>query len=189
MRTFLAVSPPREISRELFEARAVLRDAWKGVRWVKPEHFHITLVFLGDQDEKLIEKIHGRIPEALKGMRDFDISLEGAGCFGPVSRPQVFIEKVGPGRDNLGLLRDVLRPVLEPLTGWNRGAYRPHLTLGRSRRRGLQGPAGGGLLPLNVKRDNVKTFPAGEVNLYQSILHPEGAQYVRLESWPLKEDL
>jgi len=189
MRTFLAVSPPREVRRELFESRAVLRDSWKGVRWVKPEHFHITLVFFGDQDEKLVNKIREAVSAVLKGMKDFEISLEGAGCFGPVSRPKVFIEKVGEGRNNLSLLRDALRPGLQPLTGWERGAYRPHLTLGRSRRRGLKGPADGRLLPRDVKSDSMRTFPAGEVTLFRSILHPEGVEYVRLESWPLKEAL
>jgi len=183
MRTFLAVSPPGEVCRELFESRAVLRDTWEGVRWVKPEHFHITLVFLGERDEMLIEKIKASVSAALAGRRDFEISLEGAGCFGPVSRPKVFIEKVEKGRENLSLLRDALRPGLQPLIGWEKGVYRPHLTLGRSRRRGLKGPVSGGLLPPDVKTDNVGTFPAGEVILYRSILHPEGVEYIRMESW------
>jgi len=188
MRFFLAVSPPPEISHEIYGAAAVLRDAWEGVRWVKPEHFHVTLVFLGERDKTLNGKIRASVSSALKGINDFEISLEGIGCFGSVSRPKVFLEKVGMGREALGLLRDTLRPGIESLTGWEKGGYRPHLTLGRSRRRGLKGPAGGGLLPPDVKGDSQRTFPAGEVVLYQSILHPEGVVYIRLESWTLKKD-
>ena len=47
----------------------------------------------------------------------------------------------------------------------------------------------GGLLPSDVKTDNVRTFQVREVILNQSILHPDGVEYVELESWPLKEAL
>ena len=181
MRTFLAVSPPLESARELHAARAVLRDAWSGVRWVKPENYHITLVFLGEQEDSLIERMIASVGPAIEEQESFDITFEGVGCFGPVSRPKILIEKVGRGSDSLRALHDSLRPAP--------GIYRPHLTLGRPRRRGLAGPAGGGLLPPGVKTDNVRTFRAREVILFQSILHPEGVQYSRIVSWPLKEAL
>ena len=189
MRTFLAVSPPSEIALKLHAARAVLRDAWSGVRWVKPEHFHITLVFLGERDESITERVIDAVGPAMEDLEAFDVAFEGVGCFGSVSRPKIFIEKVGQGRDGLKALHEALRPVLETQIGWEERDYRPHLTLGRPRRRGLRGPAGGRLLPPGVKTDNVRTFRAREVTLYQSILHPEGVQYSRIESWPLKEAL
>ena len=181
MRTFLAVSPPPESARELYAARAVLRDAWSGVRWVKPEHFHITLVFLGEQEESLIERMIASVGPAIEEQESFDIAFEGVGCFGPAARPKIFIEKVGQGRDGLRALNEALRTAP--------GNYRPHLTLGRPRRRGLRGPDGGELLPSAAKTDNVSTFRAREVILFQSILHPEGVQYSRIVSWPLKEAL
>ena len=185
MRTFLAITPPPDICREIFESGSALRDAWEGVRWVKPEHFHITLVFLGERDAVLVDKIQEAVSRALAGKRDFGISLEGPACFGSVSRPKVFIEKVEQGREELEMLLNALRPELETLIGWENGRYRPHLTLGRSRRRGVKGPVSGGLLPPDVKRDSLKTFPAGDVILYRSILHSGGVEYIRMESWGL----
>ncbi|RKX73153.1 MAG: RNA 2',3'-cyclic phosphodiesterase [Spirochaetes bacterium] len=186
MRIFLAVSPPREISRELYRSRTLLRDAWKGVGWVKPEHYHITLVFLGEQNEALIKKIQKAVSTSLVDIRDFEITLDGLGCFGPVNRPKVFIERLEKGCEELEMLRSAICSSLVSLTACEQGRYRPHLTLGRSRRRGLMGPAVGGLLPPDVKTENLRTFQAGEVILYQSILHPEGVQYIRLESWILR---
>ncbi|MCD6342487.1 MAG: RNA 2',3'-cyclic phosphodiesterase [Spirochaetaceae bacterium] len=185
MRTFLAVTPPIELARELFKSRVPLRNAWSGVRWVKPENFHITLIFLGEQDEALVKKIRKAVSMALVGIKDFEIILNGAGSFGPVSRPKVFIERVEKGREELEILRSAICYRLESPADCEQGRYRPHLTLGRSRRRGLKGPAGGGLLPPEVKTENLRTFPAGEVILYQSILQPEGVQYIGLESWRL----
>ncbi len=105
MRTFLAVTPPIELARELFKSRSPLRNAWSGVRWVKPENFHITLIFLGEQDEALVKKIRKAVFMALVGIKDFEITLNGAGSFGPVSRPKVFIERVEKGREELEILR------------------------------------------------------------------------------------
>jgi 2'-5' RNA ligase len=187
MRTFLAVSPPLEKARELYAARVVLRDAWTGIRWAACEHFHITLVFLGEQDDTVIETVKNAVGPALEGCEAFDIGFVGAGCFGPSVRPKFFIEKLGAGRDGLQSLNAALCPVLENLVGWEQRPYRPHLTLGRSRRQGVKGPNGGELLPSAVKTDNVDTFRAREVVLYQSILYPDGARYTPLESWPLKE--
>jgi 2'-5' RNA ligase len=187
MRTFLAVSPPLEKARELYAARVVLRDVWTGIRWAACEHFHITLVFLGEQDDSVIERVKNAVGPALEGCETFDIGFVGAGCFGSSVRPKFFIEKLGKGRDGLQSLNAALRPALENLIGWERRPYRPHLTLGRSRRQGIKGPEGGGLLPSGVKTDNVDTFRAREVVLYQSILHSDGVRYTPLESWPLKE--
>ncbi len=187
MRTFLAVSPPLDKARELFAARVELRDAWTGIRWAACEHFHITLVFLGEQDDTVIESVRNAVGPALEGCEAFDIGFVGAGCFGSSVRPKFFIEKLGEGRDGLESLNAALRPALEILIGSEQRTYRPHLTLGRSRRQGVKGPAGGKLLPSGVKTDNVDTFRAREVVLYQSILYPDGARYTPLESWPLKE--
>lgn len=186
MKTFLAVAPPIELARELFYSRAPLRNTWSGVRWVKPENFHITLIFIGESDDELIKRILEVVPQGLDGLSAFDISLEGIGYFGSVSRPKVFIERVVKGREELEILRSVICSRLESPAGCEQGRYRPHLTLGRSRRRGLKGPAVGGLLPPDVKTENLRTFSAGEVIFYQSILHTEGVQYIRLESWGLR---
>lgn len=187
MRTFLAVSPPIQLARELYSARSEFRDVWKGVRWVKAELFHITLVFLGDRDDSVVREVTAAVGPALEGLKAFDIGFEGVGCFGSPTRPKIFFENVGIGRDDLEVLHSALGPILENLTGLVDRNYTPHMTLGRPMRHGVQGPADGGLLPSGVKTDNVGTFRAREVTLFQSILHADGARYVPLESWPLKE--
>ena len=187
MRTFLAVSPPAGMARDIHADRAPLRAAWSGVSWVKPASYHITLVFLGERDEFTLERIRESAGPVLMEFESFDVGFEGVGCFGNVRRPKLFIERVGAGAGELAELREALRPVLEPLAGWEERAFLPHLTLGRPGRRGVEGPAGGELLPPEVKNDTVWTFRAREVVLYKSTLRPEGAEYTPLVTWPLKE--
>lgn len=187
MRTFLAVSPPADIARELYAEHASFRASWSGVRWVQPASFHITLVFLGERDEFTVEKIRESVKFILMDFDSFNIELNGVGCFGSLHHPKLFIERVGTGSRELSELREALRPALEPLVGWEKRSYRPHLTLGRPKRRGVEGPEGGVLLPPEVKNDTVWSFRAREVVLYESMLHPEGPEYNPLEIWPMKE--
>ncbi len=187
MRTFLAVSPPADTARDIYTERALLRAAWSGVRWTDPSSFHITLVFLGENDEFTVERIRESSGAVLMEYESFDVEFNGTDYFGSLHHPKLFIEKVGEGFRELSELREALRPALQPIAGWEGRTYRPHLTLGRPKRRGCEGPEGGGLLPPGVKNDTVWTFRAREVVLYQSILRPEGPEYSPLEIWPLKE--
>jgi RNA 2',3'-cyclic 3'-phosphodiesterase len=187
MRTFLAVSPPEDTARNIYNECASLRTAWSGVRWVDPASYHVTLVFFGDHDEFTVERIRESAGPVVMEFESFEVEFDGIDCFGSPHRPKLFIENVGLGGRDLSELREALRPSLEPLVGWEKRGFRPHLTLGRPRRRGFEGPDGGELLPTGSKSDTVWSFRAREVVLYESILRPEGAEYIPLESWPLKE--
>jgi len=156
---------------------------------VKSEHFHITLVFLGERNESVVHGITDSVGPALEGCESFGVVFGGFGIFGSIRRPKLFYEKIGTGKDELQVLHSRLQNVLEPLVGRENRPYLPHLTLGRPGRRGVRGPEGGELLPSGVKPDNVGIFLVEEVKLYQSILHPNGAEYILQRSWPLKEAL
>src|SRR6476620_2261302 len=48
MRIFLAINPPEEVRRRVWEATASLREASPGVAWVPEPKIHLTLKFLGE---------------------------------------------------------------------------------------------------------------------------------------------
>ena len=117
-------------------SRAALRQAWSGIRWVPDGNCHITLVFLGDQNPTVIDKIKAAVPRAVAGCRPFEIKFTGPCCFGRPERPKLVYEEIGPGRESLLALQASLKPYLGPLVGWEARPYRPHLTLGRPGPRG-----------------------------------------------------
>lgn len=131
MRLFVAIDPPAHaldaLDAELGRTRAV---APAGLRWTRPEQWHLTLAFLGevpDEDvpalQKALADVVGDAPMALR--------LAGGGCFGD----RVLW---------VGLAGDV--PALRTLAASVAGAartsgvafddqpYRPHLTLARAGR-------------------------------------------------------
>ena len=51
------------------------------IKIVKPENVHITLKFLGDSNENLINEINDIIKNSVKDIKPFEITLEGTGVF------------------------------------------------------------------------------------------------------------
>ena len=77
MRLFIGFTPPEAATHHLAEYLATMRasQAWSSlsqVRWVPPEHWHVTVAFLGDVDDGRVRQItaalgtvasdHARLP-------------------------------------------------------------------------------------------------------------------------------
>ena len=54
MRLFIAVNIPPVVREAIHADAEPLRAATSAVRWVSPSNLHVTLKFLGDQDESLV---------------------------------------------------------------------------------------------------------------------------------------
>lgn len=188
MRTFLAVVPPIRTAVSIHEAYMPMRDAWEGVRWVPPGQYHVTLAFLGEHPEPAVAEAAGEFKGVLDGFSRFHLAFAGEGRFGSPSSPRVLLLKTGRGNEQLHRMLNALRPVLERFSMWEDRPYRPHLSLGRCRRRGVRGPEGGALLPEGMKSPPIGSFPVDDVVLYRSELSEKGPEYTVLRNWPLKED-
>ena len=60
MRLFLALNIPADVRRHCFEATAPLRLARPDVRWVGEAQLHLTLKFLGEQPEGVVQPLVAR---------------------------------------------------------------------------------------------------------------------------------
>jgi 2'-5' RNA ligase len=160
-RLFLTIWPPDEVVEQL---ASLPRKDQRGVRFVPPENWHVTLRFLGEAD-----------PDAVVA------ALDG------VDLPRA-TARVGPGVDVMSdralvipvdgcdELAEVVRAGTEHLGQEARRRFRGHLTLAR-----LQPNAA---LPTAMGAFIRTEFPVDEIALVQSHLEPEGARYVTLHTWP-----
>lgn len=133
MRLFVAVTPPGPQCTEL-EAAIGLRD--EQLRWVAPEQWHLTLVFCGEVEERLVPELIERLHRAAARTAVFPLSLHGGGSF-PKQAARARVLWTGVGGDTATLSRLAERcsaaarrcgiPVEDR-------AFRPHLTLARARR-------------------------------------------------------
>lgn len=160
-RLFVAVRPPDDVVSELMSLR---RKDQRGVRFVAPESWHVTLRFFGEAD---IDEVEAALDEA-------------------VLAPATAV--IGPAVDVLGE-RALVVPVsgLDPLADEvvavtraigdppPKRAFTGHLTIARVKRDVPMPPALGAMV------DGV--FAVEEVELLRSRLDPEGARYDTVATW------
>jgi 2'-5' RNA ligase len=189
VRLFLAVPLPPAVLLRLQEVLARLQG--RQLKVVRPEGLHLTLVFLGEQDEREAGAI-GRLLEAPElGVPRIPSSLGGYGQFPPQGSARVVYTAVREGAREITTLQQALMGVLrrgqvrleEEARGFTPGRTRgftPHLTLAR---RGAGQPDLRGVEELLSFEER---FTADRLVLYQSLLRPAGAEYRELRSVALK---
>ena len=165
------------------------REFSKGVRisWVQPSAIHLTIKFLGDIEEGLIEPIRQAVEQAIVGYGAIHIPIERLGVFPRLQQPRVLW--VGPSEQweqdedakRLVALHRAVEDCCQPF-GFppEDRLWSPHLTLARVKegeRHVGQALAKSGLMdrPISLGLLAVKS-----IVLMKSELRPGGAVYTKL---------
>ena len=157
----------------------------KRINWVKPEHIHLTLKFIGNTPNEDIPKIIDGVGEMLRSHKSFTMDFNRTGIFGSRYAPRVLWlgmqntpqelydleEDTLSTFDKLGYLRD-------------RQNFVPHITLGRIKelceKQYFQKVVAATEQKSYIKQD------VNEIILFQSILRPEGAFYKEIKKFELR---
>jgi 2'-5' RNA ligase len=187
-RLFIAIDPPDRVREALiaWQDEALTDPA---LRPMRPEALHITLCFLGDQEEGRIPRIAGAL--ATIDARPVELRLDSEASPLPKGRPALYA--VGARSEAAVALQAELaealasRGLYEP----DKRAFWPHLTVarvrsersapGRGERRGKGRPRRVAKSPSALPKPLTEPFGAVRMALYRSILKPQGAEYVRLD--------
>lgn len=137
MRLFVALVPPPDILDELEEAVRPHHDEVPELRWIRRELLHVTLTFLGEVDDRTLDRLLPRLERAVGRHERMSLSLAGAGAF-PGSGTHARVLWTGLFGDR----RRVARLAASTTAAGRRvgtlpdkhRTFRPHLTLARSRR-------------------------------------------------------
>jgi RNA 2',3'-cyclic 3'-phosphodiesterase len=180
MRLFVALVPPADALDELAAAVDALR-ATPGLRWTRPEQWHVTLAFLAEVDERTREALTPRLERVAHRHAPPTLALAGGGRFGR----QVLWTRVDGDRAALRRLADAVRAAARRCgLPFDARPCRPHLTLARAR-----GPATD-LAPLAAALDGFAGRPwsASDLHLVRSVLGAgpgRTAHHEPVASWPL----
>jgi len=132
IRTFIAVDPGKPIRDRLLALQETLARTGTEVKWVEAENLHVTLLFLGEVDDREVHQVCRMVADGVREQPAFPMTVGTVGCFPNPRRPRVVWAGVGEGVQPLCTLHDALE---EPLTelGYRREErrYTPHITLGR----------------------------------------------------------
>jgi len=116
---------------KIIELENEIKNSGAIVKLVEPKNIHITLKFLGDTDENLIEKIEEILKASVENTEPFEIHLKGAGFF----PNQKYIKVMWIGIENTEQLGQITYEIDKKLSelGYDREKrkFSAHLTIAR----------------------------------------------------------
>jgi 2'-5' RNA ligase len=170
---FVALDLPPEARAALAAWRDELVEGRSDLRPVREEALHVTLVFLGWQDERAAEAIAAAAFEAARDVAAPVLSATGVRPL-PPRDPRLFALDLEDPEGRATALQGAVSDALEA-GRWYRPEKRPfwpHITLARVKRGERRVPP----LP-DSPEPSAEPFEARELTLYRSTLRPQGALY------------
>jgi RNA 2',3'-cyclic 3'-phosphodiesterase len=201
IRAFLAVELPQELRAELAALQQELKQRIElemkrevRISWVQPNKMHLTIKFLGDMDEQVVDPLLGAIEHAIGREPSVHVPFERVGTFPRPYSPRVLWagpsenweqgteakriaeihSAIEQGCEGVGFLRETK-------------SFSPHLTLARIK-------AGERLVGAALAKSGVLDRPCisssltmGSVVLMKSELQPTGSIYTKLWEVRLRE--
>lgn len=177
-RLFVAVEVPTSVAADVGAAVEVLREQAPALRWVDPERYHLTLVFLGSVGDSQVDAVRAAAGSVAAASAAVPLELTGRlGTF----RSGVLWAELAPAPDltaMAGALAAVLGKLV-PLRDDDR-PYRAHLTLARAPR--------GGRVPRSLSGPGVPSasWTVDRLVLMESKLSSAGATYLVDSAWDLR---
>jgi len=192
MRLFVALDIDDVIRGRITRFLEGVRGFAPEARWARPESLHVTLKFIGEKSEEMVEKIAGALKEIEAPA--FEMSFRSYGFFGGARAPRVFWVGIDGGPKLISLAATVDEAMARLEIPKEEHAFNPHLTLARggagsSRRKG-DGP-NRGFQHLQEKlaaraAPEFGTMTAREFFLYRSQTSPSGSKYTKLAGFGLR---
>jgi 2'-5' RNA ligase len=176
-RTFTAVETSAEIRAGAVSLQESLEKAGAQVKWTTPETMHITLLFLGEVDDRELHSICRAVKEVAASEPPFPMRVSGVGAFPTPRRPKILWAGITDGADELRRLYDKLEVRLLDLGCYRKEerGYTPHLTLGRVQREADEFTLAKEL-PGRLAWDGGRTV-VDEVLVFSSVLERDGPVY------------
>jgi 2'-5' RNA ligase len=172
-RMFVALDLPAEARDAIAAWRDELVAGRADLRPVAPEALHVTLAFLGWQDEATAERIAETAFGAAAGMAAPRLTATEPAAIPPRGAPRLFALDLADDGGRAVALQGAVSDALEAARFYRpeKRPFWPHVTLARVKRGARAGP-----LPESPRPPSAP-FEAAELTLYRSTLRPQGALY------------
>lgn len=185
IRLFFALNLP-PASRERIAAEALaLREAAPSVAWIRTPLLHLTLKFIGEQDETLVPALAQAGREAAARGGPLRLTFAEFGAFPNLGRPRVVWLGISKGGEELARVAANLDSSCEALAiPPETRPFRPHLTLGRVKR-DLSKQESSALARAARGASSQEAVMVESIDLMRSDLGGAGPVYTVLASAPL----
>jgi 2'-5' RNA ligase len=181
MRAFIAIDIPAAIRQKIFSIYAPLIDLPDKISWVKSQNMHLTLRFLGETDDRRIEKVKTVLRQVATGCNPFIMVFTSVGVFPNAKKPRIIWLGLDDTSGQLIKLQYELETYVRRL-GFapETRKFSPHLTLGRIREL-IDGTR---LMSCIAKLPPITlaSFKVEQLSLIRSQLRPQGPLYSLLDT-------
>jgi 2'-5' RNA ligase len=156
-----------------------IKNTGANVKLVEPENIHLTIKFLGDTDESLIDRIEEIMNYSVKEVEPFEITLKGAGVF----PNEKYIKVIWIGIENGESISKIAFKIDEKITtlGFQKEKrkFSTHLTIARVKNVKNKEK----LIQIIEKYRNIEfsKFKINSIKLKKSTLTPKGPIYTMLK--------
>lgn len=172
MRTFIAFPLPLEIKNVLNKIQNYLRTCDLDAKWVEPHNLHITIKFLGEVSQSLIEEIKSILQGTREKLNALSVSLKEFGFFPNEKNPRVLFIATDKERE-LKIIADYLEEALSSLKFKKEDRFKSHITLAR-----LKSKRNIDCILRKIKEIKLNnSFPLEQITLFKSVLTPHGPIY------------
>jgi 2'-5' RNA ligase len=189
-RLFIAVTIPEEVKARMRAAQVDLHRALPGhgVRWTRPEQFHLTLKFLGGVDAARVPELEEAMRVACRGFGPLHLRAERVGFFPNLRYPRVVWIGVQDQAEQLPRLQLAVDAATREFTAEQKEErFSGHVTLARIK--GISRPETEVLAEAaaGMAERRFGQWTAPQVELMRSELLPQGAQHSCLASVALSD--
>ena len=158
-------------------AAALERSVRQTLKWVRVDHMHLTLEFLGEVEDRRVAGLVERFGESIE-RPPFTVVYGGLGMFPPFGAPRVLWLGLRAGvHETVELQRAVVGRLHEAGMATEGREFHPHLTLARWR---SSRPDDRRAVLSQDRAAEVASVDVTHVTLYRSQLSPQGPSYTAL---------
>ncbi len=184
LRLFVAIEIPSDVRTAIQQLQANCRAGLpgRGIRWNDPQHFHLTLRFLGNVESSRVPELTSGLCRACLNFGSLPLQCAGVGMFPERGRPRVVWVGVDDTRKELGRLHAVVADATRGLAAEDvKKHFSGHITLGRCREIGRPESAALRQFVRDFSDRRFGAWEAAEILLMRSELLPQGPVHSVLE--------
>jgi 2'-5' RNA ligase len=187
-RLFVALSPPGNVKSEIEKAQHELRQALPdgSVRWTRPEHFHLTLRFLGNVAASRTEELADKLRLACADFGPIKARAERIGFFPERGFPRVIWVSVRDEHQQLIRLHRAIQTSTNEFTSEpSENEFAGHITLGRAKKIRRREAETLTSFATKMHQSSFGEWTATNIELFRSELLPDGAHHTVTTTIPL----
>lgn len=183
MRLFVALEPPEKLTQQLRDALRYMQGLkHANINWVKPENLHLTVNFIGEVADHKLKELKSILAVEARRHSAAMLHTEGIELF-PYRFPRLIWLKLS-GEEQI--LKTINRQTLNSLNTLgieaDAKALKLHITLGRIKAQQTT-DFERAVLAYHIPKEEMLW---DTMNLYKSILRPDGPRYEIIEQYNLK---